>query len=107
MGRKEGYTALSFDPQQVMDEWRRLYDWAVLSRQKTEYIEMISCLGQKFSGTLSAYRLAKKPQRRERLSLELITTFEAMVTFYDGLPKGDRLLLALPARDLSNSQSAV
>jgi hypothetical protein len=107
MSRKEGHTALSFAPEQVLDEWRRLYDWAVLSRQKTEHIEMISCLGQKFSGTLSAYRLAKKPQRRERLSVELMTAFEAMMTFYDRLPKGDRLRLDLPARDASNPHSAV
>jgi hypothetical protein len=107
MSRKEAHTSLSFAPEQVMDEWRRLYDWAVLSRQKTEYIEMISGLGQKFSGTLSAYRLAKKPQRRERLSLELITAFDAMMTFYNSLPKGDRPLLALPARDSSRREHAV
>ena len=73
-----------------MDEWRRFYDWAVLSRQKVENIDMISCLGQKFSGILSAYRLAKRPQRRERLSQELLSAFEAMKTFYESLPPGNR-----------------
>ena len=107
MSRKEAHTSFNFVPEQVMDEWRRLYDWAVLSRQKTEYIEMISCLGQKFSGTLSAYRLAKKPQRRERLSVELITAFEAMMTFYNSLPKGDQPLLVLPTGDSSNRKNAV
>jgi hypothetical protein len=99
MSRQEGHNTLTFDPQQVMDEWRRLYDWAVLSRKHAESIEMISCLGQKFSGTLSAYRLTKKPQRRERLLQELIKAFEAMKTFYEGLPKRDRLPLTFHADD--------
>jgi hypothetical protein len=99
MSRQEGSNTLTFDPQQVMDEWRRLYDWAVLSRKPAENIEMISCLGQKFSGTLSAYRLSKKPQRRERLLQELIRAFEAMKTFYAELPQGDRLRLTFQAND--------
>jgi hypothetical protein len=36
-----------------------------------------------------------------------MAAFEAMLTFYDSLPKGERLLLALPARDASNPKSAV
>jgi hypothetical protein len=99
MSRHAGDTTLTFDPQQVMDEWRRLYDWAVLSRQHAENIEMITCLGQKFSGTLSAYRLTKKPQRRERLLRELIRAFEAMKTFYEGLPQGNRLRLTFYTND--------
>jgi hypothetical protein len=99
MSRHAGDNALTFDPQQVMDEWRRLYDWAVLSRKQAENIEMITCLGQKFSGTLSAYRLTKRPQRRERLLQELIRAFEAMKTFYEGLPEGDRLRLTFHAHD--------
>jgi hypothetical protein len=90
---------LAFDPKQVMDEWRRLYDWAVLSRKHAENIEMISCLGQKFSGILNAYRLAKRPQRRERLLQELIKAFEAMKTFYEGLPQRERLRLTFHAND--------
>ena len=99
MRKQEEHNTLTFDPQQVMDEWRRLYDWAVLSRKPAENIELISCLGQKFSGTLSAYRLSKRPQRRERLLQELIRAFEAMKTFYAGLPQGDRLRLTLHAND--------
>jgi hypothetical protein len=99
MRKQDGHNTLTFDPQQVMDEWRRLYDWAVLSRKPAENIEMISCLGQKFSGTLSAYRLSKKPPRRERLLQELIRTFEAMKTFYAGLPTGDRLSLTWDTND--------
>jgi hypothetical protein len=82
-----------------MDEWRRFYDWAVLSRQKVEHIDMISGLGQKFSGLLSAYRLAKRPQRRERLSQEICSAFAAMQTFYESLPPGKRLVLTLQAHD--------
>jgi hypothetical protein len=99
MRKQEGHNTLTFDPQQVMDEWRRLYDWAVLSRKPAENIEMISCLGQKFSGTLSAYRLSKRPQRRERLLQELIGAFEAMKTFYAGLPPGGRLSLTWYTND--------
>jgi hypothetical protein len=99
MSKQAGDITVPFDPQQVMDEWRRLYDWAVLSRKHAENIEIISCLGQKFSGTLSAYRLAKKPQRRERLLQELIRAFEAMKTFYEGLPKENRLRLTLHTND--------
>jgi hypothetical protein len=99
MSRPQGHKSFSFDPDHVMDEWRRLYDWAVLSRKNAECIEMISCLGQKFSGTLSAYRLTKGPRRRERLSKELTTAFEAMKTFYDDLPQYNRILLTLPAAD--------
>jgi hypothetical protein len=99
MTRKEAQTSLGFDPDLVMGEWRRFYDWAVLSRRKVEYIDMISCLGQKFSGILSAYRLAKRPQRRERLYHELRSAFEAMQTFYDSLPPGNRIVLTLQAHD--------
>jgi hypothetical protein len=99
MNKQAENITLTFDPKQVMDEWRRLYDWAVLSRKHAENIEMISCLGQKFSGILNAYRLTKKPQRRERLLQELIRAFEAMKTFYEGLPQGDRLRLTFHAND--------
>jgi hypothetical protein len=99
MSKQEGDITVTFNPKQVMDEWRRLYDWAVLSRKHAENIEMISCLGQKFSGILNAYRLAKKPQRRERLLQELIKAFEAMKTFYDDLPKGGRPRLTFHAND--------
>jgi hypothetical protein len=99
MIRKETQPSLGFDPALVMDEWRRFYDWAVLSRQKVEDIDMISGLGQKFSGVLSAYRLAKRPQRRERLSQELLSAFKAMKTFYDSLPPGKRIALTLQAHD--------
>jgi hypothetical protein len=78
-----------------MDEWRRLYDWAVLSRRPTELIEAVSGLGQKFSATLSAYRLAKRPQRREYLYQELIVAFNAMQAFYHGLPDQHRIPLTL------------
>jgi hypothetical protein len=71
----------------------------VLSRQKVEYIDMISGLGQKFSGMLSAYRLAKRPQRRERLYQELLKAFAAMQTFYESLPPSKRIVLTLRARD--------
>jgi hypothetical protein len=93
--RAEGLPPLPFHPEQVMDEWRRLYDWAVLSRQQVELIEAVSCLGQKFSGTLSAYRLTKRPQRRERLRQELIVAFNAMQTFYNRLPDKHRIPLTL------------
>jgi hypothetical protein len=99
MNRKEGQKSLGFDPELVMDEWRRFYDWAVLSRKRAEYIDMISGLGQKFSGTLSAYRLAKRPQRRARLYQELRSAFEAMQTFYDSLPPGNRIVLTLQTHD--------
>jgi hypothetical protein len=95
MSRQEGPTSLKFDPELVMDEWRRFYDWAVLSRKRVEYIDMISCLGQKFSGTLSAYRLAKKPPRRARLHQELISAFESMKTFYQSLPQNERPVLTV------------
>jgi hypothetical protein len=78
-----------------MDEWRRLYDWAVLSRKQVELTEAVSCLGQKFSGTLSAYRLAKRPQRREHLYQELIAAFNAMQAFYHGLPDKHHIPLTL------------
>jgi hypothetical protein len=99
MNRKEGQKSLGFDPELVMDEWRRFYDWAVLSRKRAEYIDMISGLGQKFSGTLSAYRLAKRPQRRERCQRELISAFEAMKTFYNSLPQQARPVLTLRTHD--------
>ena len=99
MTRREAQTSLGFDPELVMDEWRRFYDWAVLSRKKVEYIDMISCLGQKFSGILSAYRLAKRPQRRERLYRELLSAFEAIKTFYESLPPSNRIALTLHAHD--------
>jgi hypothetical protein len=95
MRRQEGATSLKFDPELVMDEWRRFYDWAVFSRKSVEYIDLISCLGQKFSGTLSAYRLAKKPQRRARLYQELISAYEAMQTFYQNLPQHERPVLTV------------
>jgi hypothetical protein len=95
MSRQEGATSLKFDPDLVMVEWRRFYDWAVLSRKRVEYIDMISCLGQKFSGTLSAYRLAKKPQRRARLHQELSGVYEAMRTFYQSLPQHERPVLTV------------
>ena len=78
-----------------MDEWRRLYDWAVLSRKQAELIEAVSCLGQKFSGTLSAYRLAKRAQRQAHFYQELLVAFNAMQTFYNGLPDKHHIPLTL------------
>jgi hypothetical protein len=93
--RGDGQLLLPFNPEHVMDEWRRLYDWAVLSRKSAALIEAVSCLGQKFSGTLSAYRLAKRPQRREHFYREIIVAFNAMQTFYTGLPDKHRIPLTL------------
>jgi hypothetical protein len=84
---------LPFDPEHIIDEWRRLYDWCVLSRKRVEMIEAISCLGQKFSATFNAYRLAKKPQRRAHFFNELLVSFEGIQTFYQRLPEAERIPL--------------
>jgi hypothetical protein len=88
-------TPFHFNPEHVIDEWRRFYDWAVLARKRVELVEAIGCLGQQFSAIFSAYRLAKKPQRRQRLSQELLAAFEGMHAFYHQVPDADRLALTL------------
>ena len=85
----------NFDPEHVLDEWRRFYDWAVLSRKRAELVEAIGCLGQQFSATFSAYRVAKKPQRRQHLSRELLATLEGMQALYHRVSDPDRLQLLL------------
>jgi hypothetical protein len=82
---------LPFDPEQVINEWRRFYDWAVLSRQGTDLIEAISCLGQKFSATLGAYRLAKQPHRRAQYLQQLQNAYASMQVFYHYVPATNRL----------------
>jgi hypothetical protein len=54
MAKDHGQTPLPFDPEYIIDEWRRFYDWCVLSRRRVELIEAVSCLGQKFSATFNA-----------------------------------------------------
>ena len=93
MGKASVPTTLNFDPEYVLDEWRRFYDWAVLTRQRVELVEAIGCLGQQFSAIFSAYRLAKKPQRRQHLSQKLLVAFEGMHAFYHRVPDADRLPL--------------
>jgi hypothetical protein len=100
MAREHVPLTITFDPEHVMNEWRRFYDWAVLSRQRTETIEAIGCLGQKFSATFSAYRLAKKPQRRAHLSQELLVAFESLRAFYRRIPDTDRIPLTFHRHDL-------
>ena len=94
-----GQPAFPFDPHQVMDEWRRFYDWAVLSRKRVDFVEAVSHLGQKFSGTFRAYRLTKRLQRRERLQAELLVAFDAMQAFYNSLATSDRIPLTLHRHD--------
>jgi len=102
MAREHVSPTLTFDPEHVMNEWRRFYDWAVLLRKRTELIEAIGCLGQKFSATFSAYRLAKKPQRRAYLFQELLVAFESLQAFYNRIPDTDRMPLTFH-RNASNS----
>jgi hypothetical protein len=99
MEREAGQSSLPFDPHQVMDEWRRFYDWVVLSRKRAEFVEAVSYLGQKFSGTFKAYRLTKRLQRRERLHAELLIAFDAMQAFYNSLATNDRIPLSLHRHD--------
>ncbi len=87
---------LAFDPERIMDEWRRFYDWAVLSRQRLQIIEEIGTLGQKFSSLLSAYRHTLQPQRRSQLAAELQAIRDAMQVYYEQCSQRDR-----PALDLS------
>jgi hypothetical protein len=99
MEREAGQSSLPFDPHQVIDEWRRFYDWAVLSRKHVEFVEAVSYLGQKFSSTFRAYCLTKRLQRRERLHAELLIAFDAMQTFYNSLTSNDRPSLTLHRHD--------
>lgn len=82
-----------FDPDHIMDEWRRLYDWAVFSRQSPAFIEEVSILGQQFSSLLNGYRHTTAPRRRERLCQELEATFTTMQTLYHRLDKTTRIPL--------------
>jgi hypothetical protein len=88
-----------FDLERVMDEWRRLYDWAVLSRKNTALIEEVSLLGQQFSSTLNAYRHTKASQQRARLYRELKAVYGAMQALYDRLDANDRIPLSFPSND--------
>jgi hypothetical protein len=99
MEQEAGQPSLPFDPHQVIDAWRRFYDWAVLSRKRVEFVEAVSYFGQKFSSTFRAYRLAKSPQRRERLYAELLMAFDAMQAFYNSLATNDRIPLSLHRHD--------
>jgi hypothetical protein len=99
MGHESAPTTFNFDPEHVLDEWRRFYDWAVLSRKRVELVEAIGCLGQQFSALCSAYRLAKKPPRRQRLAQELLAAFEGMYDFYRQVPDADRLPLTLSRQE--------
>ena len=99
MEQAAGQPSFPFDPHQVIDEWSRLYDWAVLSRKRAEFVEAVSYLGQKFSGTFRAYRLVKRQQRRERLHAELPIAFDAMQAFYNSLAINDRIPLTLDRHD--------
>ena len=82
-----------FNPEHVMDDWRRLYDWAVLSRQSTALIEEVSFLGQQYSSLLNAYRQTNVPRRRTRIYQELKTVFTTMQTLYRRLNHPDRIPL--------------
>jgi hypothetical protein len=99
MEPEAGLPSFPFDPHQVLDEWSRFYDWAVLSRKRAEFVEAVSYFGQKFSSTFRAYRLAKRLQRRERLHAELLIAFDAMQAFYNSLATNDRIPLHLPRHD--------
>ena len=82
-----------FDPDRIMDEWRRLYDWTVISRQSTTFIEEVTLLGQQFSSLLNGYRHTTTPRRRDRLYRELEATFATMQTLYHRLDETKRIRL--------------
>jgi hypothetical protein len=83
-----------FNPEHVMDEWRRLYDWAVLSRKSTAFIEEVSLLGQQYSSILNTYRQTTAPRRRTQLHQELKVAFDAMQALYNGLTDRERVSLS-------------
>lgn len=87
-----------FDLERVMDEWRRFYDWAVLSRKSTVFIEEVSFLGQQYSSILSLYKQTTGARQRSRLYTELETAFAAMQALYDRLDVTQRISLRLRNR---------
>ena len=93
----EAQSTQTFDPDRIMDEWRRLYDWAVLSRQSTTFIEEVTLLGQQFSSLLNGYRHTTTPRLRDRLYRELEATFANMQTLYHLLDATRRTRLQFSA----------
>ncbi|GIX47646.1 MAG: hypothetical protein KatS3mg131_1857 [Candidatus Tectimicrobiota bacterium] len=92
-------TALPFDAEHVLEEWRRLYDWAVLSRQRLQVVEEIGLLGQQFSGLWNAYRHTTHAGKRRRLEAELRAALAAMRAYYAQLPAAARPAVHLPPVD--------
>lgn len=92
---RRDHQAQDFDHERIMDEWRRLYDWAVLSRKSMAFIEEVSFLGQRYSSVLNVYQQTATAQRRARLQRELQAVLDAMQSLYERLDDSDCIRLRL------------